>query len=139
MTIDQSWIETSALKDRVHFSDMLDIKGPITIGMALSRKNNEANLPEAVIKEQRIVILGDGDFLSNTYLGNAGNLKMGLNIINWLSNDEQFINIPDRINNDIILILSPTTLSLMSGLFLLGIPILLILSGSIIWFRRRKH
>ena len=31
------------------------------------------------------VILGDGDFLSNTYFANQGNLNLGLNIVNWLN------------------------------------------------------
>ncbi|MCU7938256.1 MAG: GldG family protein [gamma proteobacterium symbiont of Bathyaustriella thionipta] len=138
-TIEQSWIETSPLKDKVHYSDLLDIVGPITIGMALSRQLNNTETANTVTKEQRIVILGDGDFLSNTFLGNAGNLSLGINIFNWLSHDEQFINIPTRTKNDIILDLSPAKLSLLGTFFLFIIPGLLVLSGSLIWFKRRNR
>jgi len=130
VTIEQSWIETSAIRDSVHFSDLLDISGPITIGMALERQLTD--------KQQRIVVMGDGDFLSNTFLGNAANLTMGLNIINWLSHDEQFINIPTRIKDDILLDISAQKLSLLGSFFLLGIPSLLALSGTLIWFKRRN-
>ncbi|RKZ91832.1 MAG: ABC transporter, partial [Gammaproteobacteria bacterium] len=124
-TIEQSWIETSPLKDKVHYSELLDIIGPITIGMVLSRKLNAGaaeSADDAITKEQRIIIMGDGDFLSNTFLGNAGNLNMGMNIFNWLSHDEQFISIPTRIKDDIILDISPAKLSLLGTFFLLVIP-----------------
>lgn len=145
-TIARSWIETSPLKDTVHYSDLLDIIGPITIGMVLTRplsdeltvkisKNNISN----ETREQRIIVMGDGDFLSNTFLGNAGNLSMGINIFNWLSHDEQFIAIPTRVKNDIVLDMSSAMLSLLGGFFLFIIPGLLILSGSIIWFKRRNQ
>ncbi len=158
-TVERSWIETSPLKDKVHFSDLLDIIGPITIGMVLTRDiSSEATANQATdtaqtasdsepsdssssanIKEQRIIVMGDGDFLSNTFLGNAGNLTMGINIFNWLSHDEQFIAIPSRIKDDIILDLSPSQLALLGGFFLFIIPGLLVLSGSLIWFRRRNR
>lgn len=139
-TIEQSWIETSPLKESVHFSDLLDIVGPITIGMVLSRPVTPADSADKTItKEQRIVILGDGDFLSNTFLGNAGNLNMGMNIVNWLSHDEQFISIPTRIKDDIILDISPGKLALLGAFFLFVLPGSLALSGSIIWLRRRNR
>ncbi|WP_198266456.1 hypothetical protein [sulfur-oxidizing endosymbiont of Gigantopelta aegis] len=83
--------------------------------------------------------MGDGDFLSNTFLGNAGNLAMGMNIFNWLSHDEQFINIPTQVKDDIILEMSPAKLSLLGAFFLFVIPGLLVLSGSLIWFKRRNR
>lgn len=132
MTSEQSWVETSALQETIHFSDLLDIIGPLTIGVTLSRSMSKN-------KEQRIVIMGDGDFLSNTFLGNAGNLELALNIFNWLSHDEQLINIPTRIKDDIILDLSETQLSLLGSFFLFVLPGLLALSASLIWLKRRNH
>ncbi len=141
-TIDRSWIETSPLNDQVHFSELLDIIGPITIGMVLTRhislKSGQNKTPGST-REQRIIVMGDGDFLSNTFLGNAGNLDLGLNIFNWLSHDEQFISIPNRVKDDIILELSPNMLSLLGGFFLFIIPGLLALTGSLIWFKRRNR
>ncbi|MCW8929735.1 MAG: GldG family protein [Gammaproteobacteria bacterium] len=149
-TIERSWIETSPIKEQVHFSDLLDIIGPITIGMTLSRQINQENSQKSIPnktqnktqytnKEQRIIVMGDGDFLSNTFLGNAGNLDMGMNIVNWLSHDEQFIAIPTRVKDDIILELSPTALSLLGGFFLFIIPGLLTLTGALIWLKRRNR
>jgi ABC-type uncharacterized transport system involved in gliding motility auxiliary subunit len=148
-TVERSWVETSPIQERVHFSELLDIIGPINIGMVLTRQMNQdakeskavspGSTPESPSKEQRIIIMGDGDFLSNTFLGNAGNLDLGINIFNWLSHDEQFIAIPARIKDDIILDLTPGQLSLLGSIFLFAIPGLLIFSGSLIWFRRRNR
>ena len=141
-TVERSWIETSPLKDRVHYSELLDIIGPITIGMVLSRQIDNESTAMNILnnsKEQRIIVMGDGDFLSNTFLGNAGNLNMGMNIFNWLSHDEQFIAIPTHIKDDITLDMSPLMLSLLGAFFLFVVPGLLILTGSLIWFKRRNR
>jgi len=152
-TVEQSWVETSPIKESAQFSEFLDIAGPITIGMALNRSfiqqvehesvsvNMSINNDKAQIisRQQRVVVLGDGDFLSNTYLGNVGNLSMGMNIFNWLSHDEQFISIPSRIKDDVILDISAEKLSLLASFFLLVMPGLLFLTGSIIWFKRRNR
>lgn len=149
VTVERSWIETSPVRDQVQYSDLLDIKGPVTIGMILTRpleddteshkQDEQEPANEIPVREQRIIVLGDGDFLSNTFLGNAGNLTLGLNIINWLSHDDNFIAIPTQIKNDIILDLSSTELSLLGSFFLLFIPGLLIISGTVSWLRRRRR
>ncbi|MCW9030887.1 MAG: GldG family protein, partial [Gammaproteobacteria bacterium] len=92
-TVPRSWSETGVLKGAVDYNADEDFVGPLTIGLSLTRKDNEKNT-DAKTKKQRIVVLGDGDFLSNTYLGNQGNLNLGHNIINWVSNDDDFIAIP---------------------------------------------
>jgi len=142
ITVDRSWIETSVIKDRVTFDESEDIAGPISIAMVLSRSLNgeqfiQGAAGEQQLKQQRIVVLGDGDFLSNTFLGNGGNLTFGVNLFNWLSHDDQFLAIPVQVKNDIILDISTAHLSLLGSFFLFGIPLLLIISGSIIWSKRR--
>ncbi len=145
-TVERSWLETSPLKGTAQFSDLMDTLGPISIAMALNRAVK--NLADTALqqsennnisREQRIVVLGDGDFLSNTFLGNAGNLLLGMNIFNWLSHDEQFISIPSQIREDIILDISPRWLAFLGAFFLLFIPAALVTTGSIIWFKRRNR
>lgn len=134
-TVDRSWIETSPIGESVQFNDLLDITGPVTIGIVLSRQFNNNSGP----REQRVIVIGDGDFLSNSFLGNGGNLTLGENILNWLSHDEHFITIPTRPRSDVRLDLSPAMLSLLGGVFLFVIPLLLIITGSLIWYKRRSR
>ena len=49
-----------------------DTAGPVQIAVALERLREE--------KLQRIVVVGSGHFLANMYLGNGGNLDLGINI-----------------------------------------------------------
>ncbi len=140
-TIDRSWSESGLMQGVIEFESDKDTPGPLAIGMALTR-----NLPsESKSKEeqnrpqQRVVILGDGDFLSNAYLGNQGNQDLGYNIVNWLSHDDNIIAIPGRKAPDTELVLNEIAWSLLGLFFLLVLPLLLFASGVFIWFRRRRQ
>ncbi|HET7570404.1 MAG TPA: DUF4350 domain-containing protein [Gammaproteobacteria bacterium] len=88
--------------------------------------------------DQRVVVIGDGDFLANAYLGNGGNLDLGLNIFNWLSGNDNFIDINVPPAPDKHLVLSQVGQSLLGAGFLIALPLLLLLYGGLIWFRRRR-
>ena len=131
----RSWTETGPLEGRMQFDpDSAERSGPLTVGVALVRPR-----PDAALSQQRIVVIGDGDFLSNTYLGNGANLELGLNMFNWLTVDEVPILIPPRIAPDPNLTLSAGALALIAAVFLIGLPVTLIASGWLIWFRRRRR
>jgi ABC-type uncharacterized transport system involved in gliding motility auxiliary subunit len=89
--------------------------------------------------EQRVVVIGDGDFLSNAFLGNGGNLDLGLNVIHWLSQNEAFINIPAKTATDRKLELSPVASGVIAIGFLIALPVGLIGTGAAIWFKRRRR
>ncbi len=125
-----SWAETGKLEGSVAFDEGQDVRGPLTIGASLEREKE---------KKQRIAVVGDGDFLSDAYLGNGGNLLLGLNIFNWLSQDESFISIPPKTAPDTHLDLSPRETWWISLTFLIGLPLFLGANGLFIWWRRRRR
>jgi len=84
------------------------------------------------------MVIGDGDFLSNTYLGNGGNLNLGLSLMRWLTRDDSLIDIPARPVSDKQLNLTPFSGILIALTFLVLLPLLLTLAGLAIWWRRRK-
>jgi len=138
-TTENSWLETGRLQGEVEYNKGSDILGPITISIVLDRpldisKNDKANAPT----NQRIVVIADGDFISNQYLGNLGNKDMGLRILNWLNNDDKLISIPATTAPDIQLKLDGTVWAVIGLFFLIGIPLIFIASGVIIW-RKRKN
>lgn len=136
-TVPRSWSETGILKGAIDYNADKDIVGPLTIGLALTRKENDKENKENT-KKQRIIILGDGDFLSNTYLGNQGNLNIGHNIINWISNDDNFISIPGSSAVDSQIIISDLVGALIGLFFLVILPLGLLVSGTLIWYKRRS-
>ena len=135
-TVPRSWAETGVLKGAIDYNADVDIVGPLTIGLALTRKDTKEQ--NTNLKKQRIVILGDGDFLSNTYLGNQGNLNIGHNIINWISNDDNFIAIPSSNAVDKQLNISDLFGALIGLFFLVVLPLSLLISGTLIWYKRRS-
>ena len=103
-----------------------------------SDTNIEENENEPVIQEQRVIIVGEGDFLSNAFLGFGGNLDLGVKIMNWLTADDTFINIPSKTIVDLNLELSPNAVNRLGAFFLLMLPLGLFSTGISIWLRRRK-
>ena len=141
-TVERSWSETE-LKGTVTFDEGNDTGGPLVIGLALTPAENEnatehKDMPNKSNK-QRIIVVGDGDFISNAYLGNQGNKDMGYNILNWLSHDDQFISIPSTTAPDTELTLEELTWSILGIIILVVLPLLLLTCGIFIWFRRRKQ
>lgn len=109
------------------------MKGPLDFGFALSRLS-----PSPAKSEQRVVVIGNGDFLSNSYLGNGGNRALGERIFNWLLGDDQLISMPPRGAPDRVLNVSQGELGLLSLCFMAIIPLALLVIGGLIAWRRRR-
>jgi ABC-type uncharacterized transport system involved in gliding motility auxiliary subunit len=133
----RAWSETGDLSDELHFDDAVDVLGPLDIGIAMQRTVAAGDQRGADIK-QRVIVIGDGDFLSNAYLGNGSNLDLALNIFNWLADDEILIDIPARSAPDLSFELSRNGAALIRFGSMFGLPALLLGTGFFIWHRRRR-
>jgi ABC-type uncharacterized transport system involved in gliding motility auxiliary subunit len=132
-TSELSWRETGDLKGEVDFNADSDIQGPLTIALSLER-----NLQGNNTQTQRVIVVGDSDFLSNSYIGNSGNLDLGMRLLNWLSHDEDFINIPARLLKDTQLEMSQLTAGIIGFGFLLVLPLGFLATGVWFWWRRKN-
>lgn len=125
----EGWAETGPIEGKVSFDEGQDRRGPFALATAFTRKQGE--------REQRVVVVGDGDFLSNSYVGNGGNLNLGLNLVNWLAADEGLVNIPPRTAPDTELKLSRDDSLLIGFGFLFVLPAAFAAAGLGVWLRRR--
>jgi ABC-type uncharacterized transport system involved in gliding motility auxiliary subunit len=125
----RGWVEMGKLEDAAFDKDK-DLPGPINIATAFERNIND--------KAQRVIVIGNGNFLSNTFLGNGGNLQLGMAMMSWLTGDEKMINIPPRPAADVAMNIDQMTLYLIAFSFLLVLPMAFAITGVVVWWRRRK-
>jgi ABC-type uncharacterized transport system involved in gliding motility auxiliary subunit len=134
---ERSWNEVGELKGQITRGDQPgEVAGPLTLGISLTRSLQSEN---GELHTQRVVVTGDADFLSNQYLGNGSNLALGLNMVNWLSHDDNLIAISPRAAPDTQLQLSQNSQLFIALFFLLALPLILLGTGIRIWLVRRKR
>jgi hypothetical protein len=126
----RGWVSRDIPQGKPYFNKARDIPGPVIIALAMQRNIND--------REQRLVIVGSGSFLANTYSGNGGNIDLGVSMTNWLGNEDRLIAIQPRAVKDGAVTLSKTRLTIISGGFLIVVPMLLMLAGVVLWWRRRN-
>ena len=92
---------------------------------------------ETEAKEGRVVVTGTSQFARNAFIGLGGNRDLLLNMLNWLSSDEDLISIrPKDPENTPISI----TQSGMTRLFFgtgIGLPLRIVFAGVRVWWLRR--
>lgn len=135
LTTGQSWSETGSIDRQARPDHVNEASGPLQIGLALSRPRNAGR----GAGQQRMVIIGDGDFLANNYLVNAGNLQLGLNLINWLAGDDEFIDIPATTAPDLVFSLNGTKSLVVAFVPLALMPVALLAAGFFVWRLRRNR
>lgn len=138
-TLITSWLESGDIQGNVKFDDDADKPGPLTIGMSLTRDNLSAiNADTTVIPEQRVVVLGDSDFMRNNYIGQGSNLEFSSNLFNWLSADDELLSIKTNVASGTKLELSKAGRIGLTALWV-ALPIALFGFGLWRWLRRRKR
>ncbi|MFN3786401.1 MAG: ABC transporter, partial [Thiothrix sp.] len=161
MSLPTSWLESSGtLEGSVKFdAGSNDKAGPVSLGVTLTRQvstprptvaetqsgNAKAAQEEAAqdkaeqVREQRIAVVGDSDFMLNAFLAQGANLDLATNLFNWLSADDNLLQIPLIRAPDTELVISETSGIAIGVFFLVVLPLSLLLTGVWIWWRRRSR
>jgi ABC-type uncharacterized transport system involved in gliding motility auxiliary subunit len=114
-----------------------DVAGPIGLIAAVSATASGAAGGEASPPESRLVVVGDSDFIANRFLRVQGNLDMGLNIANWLAQQEDLISIRARDPEDRRLNMTTDQARLVFWGTILVVPLLLAATGFRMFWKRR--
>jgi len=131
------WLTSKKLAkdEKPEFDEKKDKRGPINIGVALERVYGK--------KGQRVVIMGNANFLSNTFITNGGNLDFGVNIVNWLAGDDSLITIQPMPLKDINVQIPDTRTGVAIAWtvfhgFQYFIPLGFLIAGFLLWWKRRR-
>ena len=117
-----------------------DLRGPVTLASAIAaaaEEQPESQAADAPKRETRVFVAGDADFASNQLFGFQGNRDFTLNIMNWLSLQENLIAIRPKAPDDRRVTLTDAQRRWVQLLSLYIIPGLLFAAGFRVRWRRR--
>lgn len=128
----EAWTELGAMEGNVGFDGGEEVQGPLGLAYALTRPAPDGS------RTQRAVVIGDGDFLSNTFVENLGNLEFGRRALEWLAEDDALIDIDVPEVPDARLDLALWQRVAIFTLFGVALPLALGLNAALLWRRRRR-
>jgi len=126
---DKSWAETDRTL-KVDFDPKLDTMGPVSLAFVIMEEKT-AVMPT----DTRIIVFTDADFLTNIYIDQYSNSRMGLNAINWLSEIEARVFVDSKeIKVERLDLTSKQRRQVAAILFLM--PLVIVVGGIIVLMKR---
>jgi ABC-type uncharacterized transport system involved in gliding motility auxiliary subunit len=132
-----SWGETDVKSGEATFDEKKDIKGPLTLAVAITKEVKPASDKGPAVKA-RLVMVGDSDFAINAYFGTQGNGNLFLNMAAWLGSEEDLISIRPKAPEDRRIILTQSQQSMLRLLSVFALPGIVLVAGIVVWTRRRR-
>ena len=117
------------LEKTVKYDPKTDAIGPLSLGVAASRKTDD--------KTSRLVVIGNSVFASNQAVGQAANGDLFFNAMDWLLGDENLISVRPKSPSNRRVNLTAAQGAVLKWVDLILLPGLVILSGVWIWWKRR--
>lgn len=108
--------------------------GPITVMAAVDDSRNVGG----VVHRQRLVLVADADFASNAFVGEAGNARLLVQAVDWLTVDDALVSITSNLAEPRPLALTDARRSYALLLTAGIIPGLALLAGGFVWALRRR-
>jgi ABC-type uncharacterized transport system involved in gliding motility auxiliary subunit len=135
ITDDEAWGETDMNSFTVGSAtrDGVDIAGP----MPLAAVATLTPVPAGMGHPSRVVLIGDSDFASNSFLGVLGNGDFFQNVIAFLAEDVDLIRIRPRAATGDRVYLTAANGRLVFAVCLLLIPLATLAVGGVVVVRRR--
>ncbi len=133
---ERAWTETGALagdNDAQFDAATAEVDGPLTLAVAAQRPAPDGS------GEQRIAVIGDGDFASNAFVDEGANGAFAERLFAWTLGDGERIALTEGPRGTTPEALSRTQLAIWGATFALGLPLLLLTGAwwALLW--RRRH
>jgi ABC-type uncharacterized transport system involved in gliding motility auxiliary subunit len=128
---DSSLATTKLNSPDVDPNDPKNKKGPLVLAAAGSYSTGKEN------SQGRFVVVGSSGWVANSFIPFNGNRDMALNMMNWLSSDEDLISIRPKEPEDRRITMTRSQLNWvrMTSQFIL--PLIVIFAGVSVWWKRR--
>lgn len=137
----EGWGETDLellkKEQKARYDKGLDLKGPCDIASVTTIDipgKNEKNK-----KQGRLVVIGDSDFITSSYINFQGNKTLFLNTIKWLSGEEDMITLAQKKEDFTPLLLTKNQGLLIFYVNVVGLPLLWLIAGIVVFIKRKKQ
>ncbi|MBI3075413.1 MAG: GldG family protein [Deltaproteobacteria bacterium] len=148
----ESWAETNKrllAQGKAQYDEGQDKKGPVPVAAVVEIKDvappetppglppNPEEVKKAERPGTRLVVFGDSDFVTNTYLGLSGNRDLILNTVSWLAEEEDLIAVRARRPETRPIVLTANQGKIAFWVPVVGVPLLVVGVGAGVVARRR--
>jgi len=135
----------------IEIDPKVDKKGPFNIAAAgtitvkqdnkagsdANKADEKASGADASKKEGRFVVVGSSGWVANNIFRFNGNRDLALNMMNWLSSDEDLISIRPKETQDRRLTLNRQQMKNVFYGSVIFLPLLILVGGLTVWWKRR--
>ena len=113
-----------------------DLRRSFSLAVAVGRGTPQKQL-DVQIQPSRMVVFGDSDFVSNDAL-TGGDQDLFMSAMNWLLDRNELMAIAPKPIEEVKLNLTDKQLRNLFWINVVGIPLLAVAGGLLVWGRRRK-
>jgi len=139
MTSEDSWLENSGYNTGPQFDEGVDIEGFLIVSYLVESVRIKTSGEDLVAEPYgpSIVVIGDSDFATNTHIRDENNEVFFLTSIGYLTAGTELISMDRKVLQSRPLIIGPEVTSFITISSIGLIPLLLLVTGTIVWWRRR--
>ncbi len=126
-----SFATTNLNSPEIRIDPAKDKKGPFVLAAAGTYNTGKPN------NQGRFIVVGSSRWVANSFLRFNGNRNLLLNMMNWLSSDEDLISIRPKEQEDRRINLTRAQFFTLRSVSQFLLPLIVVISGVMVWFRRR--
>jgi ABC-type uncharacterized transport system involved in gliding motility auxiliary subunit len=126
-----SFATTTLNASEIRIDPNKDKKGPFTLAAAGTYSTGKEN------SQGRFVVVGNSRWAANNFIRFDGNRNLMLNILNWLSSDEDLISIRPKEPEDRRINLTRAQFLMLRTVSQFMLPLIVIIGGVMVWWKRR--
>jgi ABC-type uncharacterized transport system involved in gliding motility auxiliary subunit len=134
---EKSWGETNLKGREAQFDEGVDLKGPLSLAVAVTKEIKPAS-DKTPASKARIVVVGTSKFAENSYFDNQGNGNLFLNMVSWLAQDEDLISIRPKSPEDRRITLNQGQINLLRLFVIFVLPGIALVIGIVVVVNRRR-
>ena len=126
-----SFATSELASSQIRIDPAKDKRGPFTLAAAGTYTTGKPG------GDGRFVVVGNSAWASNQALGFSGNRNLLLNMVNWLSSDEDLISIRPKQPEDRRIQITRAQFRMIQGVSQFFLPLIVIVGGIMVWAKRR--